>query len=87
MEASAVYRPHAEASASARLVPCPAPAAWTGLRSHRFEIVSRGDFVPGVLYASEVARPEAPAARTADRARRTQLESIRHAGLRGGLGP
>ena len=59
METSAVYRPHAEAPASARLVPCPVPAAWLGVQAHRFEIVSRGDFVPGVIYASEELRPEA----------------------------
>jgi dienelactone hydrolase len=58
MESSAVHRPHAEAPASAGLVPCPVPAAWSGLHAQRFEIVSRGDFVPGVLYASEDLRSE-----------------------------
>jgi len=65
MQTSAVYRPLAEAPASARLVPCPAPAAWTGLQAHRFEILSRGDFVPGVLYTSETL---GPAPRTTDSA-------------------
>ena len=65
MDSSAVHRPLAEAPASARLVPCPVPAAWAGLQAHRFEIVSRGDFVPGVLYVSEALRPESRSADSA----------------------
>lgn len=58
MESSAVYHPHTEAPASARLFPCSVPAAWAGLEAQQFEIISRGDFVPGVLYASEALRSE-----------------------------
>ena len=48
MSGSPVYRPHPEAPARARLRPC--PTGCPGLTSHRFEIVSRGDFVPGRIH-------------------------------------
>ena len=54
MSESAVYRPHPEAPAKATLrskasgiIPS---GNWTGLRADRFELVSRGDFVQGILY-------------------------------------
>lgn len=50
MTASSVYQPHREAPATARLSPFQPEPAWAGLEAHRFEIVSRGDFVHGVLY-------------------------------------
>lgn len=50
MSASAVYRPHAEGPAVATLSPQPMAGAWEGLRTFRFEILSRGDFVPGWLH-------------------------------------
>ncbi len=55
MSASPVYRPHPEAPATTHLSPFEARDAWAGLRADRFEIVSRGDFVTGILY-----RPPAP---------------------------
>jgi dienelactone hydrolase len=50
MSESAVYRPHPEAPAQATLRPEARSDAWQGLNAQRFEIVSRGDFVPGILY-------------------------------------
>ncbi len=50
MPESAVYRPHPEAPAQASLRSVAPGPAWAGLNAQRFEIVSRGDFVPGVLY-------------------------------------
>jgi dienelactone hydrolase len=50
MSASTVYRPHDEGPAVATLSRQPMAGAWEGLRTHRFEIVSRGDFVPGWLH-------------------------------------
>lgn len=50
MKSSDVFRPYAEAPATTRLRPTTAQGAWNGLRAHRFEVVSRGDFVPGLLY-------------------------------------
>ena len=55
MSVSPVYRPHPEAPATTHLSPFEAKHAWAGLRADRFEIVSRGDFVAGILY-----RPPAP---------------------------
>ena len=53
MNGSAVYRPYREAAATARLSPHASQDGWQGLRAHRFEFVSRGDFVPGLLYLPE----------------------------------
>ena len=50
MNLSPIYRPHDEAAATARLTALVADGAWAGLDAHRFEVVSRGDFVPGILY-------------------------------------
>jgi dienelactone hydrolase len=50
MSESAVYRPHPEAPAQATLHPEARSDTWRGLNAQRFEIVSRGDFVPGILY-------------------------------------
>lgn len=50
MPDSAVYRPHREDPAVATLRSVPASNSWTGLSVEHFELVSRGDFVPGVLY-------------------------------------
>jgi dienelactone hydrolase len=57
MSDSAVHRPHPEAPALATFRPLPKSGPWADapLRAQGFEFVSRGDFVPGVLY-----RPEAP---------------------------
>jgi dienelactone hydrolase len=52
---SAVYRPHPEEPAVAMLRDENASKAWAGLRAQRFEFVSRGDFVPGLLYQSGAA--------------------------------
>jgi dienelactone hydrolase len=55
MSHSAVYRPHSEAPAVARFRPHAPFGAWADgpLRAQRFDFVSRGDFVPGVLYRPE----------------------------------
>ena len=50
MSESAVYHPHPEAPAQATLRSEARGGAWQGLNAQRFEIVSRGDFVPGILY-------------------------------------
>jgi len=50
MSESAVYRPHPEAPARATLSPYVAKGAWKAFAAERFEVVSRGDFVPGILY-------------------------------------
>lgn len=50
MSESAVYRPHPEAPAQTRLRSESRGGAWAGLNAQRFEVVSRGDFVPGILY-------------------------------------
>lgn len=55
MSESAVYRPHPEAPAQATLRPEARSDAWQGLNIQRFEIVSRGDFVPGILYLPDPA--------------------------------
>lgn len=65
MASSHVHRPYAEAPASADLVPCPAGDAWTGLQAHRFEILSRGDFVPGMIYSA--SSPDTPDAASASK--------------------
>ena len=56
MPESAVYRPHPEAPAQATLRPEARSDAWQGLNAQRFEIVSRGDFVPGILYLPDPPR-------------------------------
>jgi len=56
MSNSAVYRPHPEAPAQATLRSEAPSGAWEGLTAQRFELVSRGDFVPGVLYLPESAQ-------------------------------
>ena len=61
MSASPVYRPHPEAPATTCLAPFDAQDAWLGLRADRFEIVSRGDFVAGVLYRPPAASSGAAA--------------------------
>lgn len=53
MSESAVYRPYPEDPATATLRSETASDAWAGLHAQRFEVVSRGDFVPGILYRSE----------------------------------
>ncbi|MAG32998.1 MAG: hypothetical protein CL908_19140 [Deltaproteobacteria bacterium] len=53
MPLSAIYRPHPEAPARALLSPWTSSGAWTGIEAQRFEVVSRGDFVPGLLYLPE----------------------------------
>ena len=53
MSESAVYRPHPEAPAIATLRSKAATDAWAGLHAQHFELVSRGDFVPGILYRCE----------------------------------
>lgn len=58
MSESAVYRPHPEDPARATLLSETAVGAWAGLQAQRFELVSRGDFVPGMLYRSEASDPE-----------------------------
>lgn len=55
MSESAVYRPHPEEPAVAMLRDEIANMPWAGLRAQRFEFVSRGDFVPGLLYQSDAA--------------------------------
>lgn len=50
MSESTVYRPHPEAPARATLRPHVPTGAWMPLAAERFEVVSRGDFVPGILY-------------------------------------
>lgn len=64
MSDSAVYRPHREAPARARLRPAQAQGAFAGISTRRFEVVSRGDFVPGVLYLPSDLPAEAPGATT-----------------------
>lgn len=59
MSESAVYRPHPEAPAEAHLRHEVASGVWHGLTVERFEIVSRGDFVPGILYLPDPA-PSVP---------------------------
>jgi len=59
MSESAVHRPHPEAPAQANLRPATVGGAWQGLNAQRFEIVSRGDFVPGILYLPDPA-PQTP---------------------------
>jgi dienelactone hydrolase len=50
MSEFAVYRPHSEQPAQAMLRSEAATGPWQGLHAQRFEVVSRGDFVPGILY-------------------------------------
>ena len=54
MSESAVYRPHPEEAAKAMLQPESADSmtggVLAGLRADRFELVSRGDFVSGILH-------------------------------------
>jgi len=50
MSESAVYRPHPEEPALATLRDEVATDLWAGLTAQHFELVSRGDFVSGVLY-------------------------------------
>ncbi|HIF92119.1 MAG: hypothetical protein ABGX04_11225 [Myxococcales bacterium] len=54
MSESAIYRPHPEEAANAMLQSESAGVnseeVWAGLRADRFELVSRGDFVSGILY-------------------------------------
>ena len=58
MSESAVYRPHPEEPAHATLSDTVASGDWSDLHARRFELVSRGDFVPGILYQSEARDPE-----------------------------
>jgi len=55
MKSSSVYRPYAETTAHATCWPIEPTGAWSGLRGHRFELVSRGDFVPGRLHTPDEA--------------------------------
>jgi len=50
MSVSSVYRPHDESPSTTELHPVEADGVWSDLSAHRFEVVSRGDFVPGLLY-------------------------------------
>jgi dienelactone hydrolase len=50
MSDSPVYRPHQESPATTRLSSFEPEGAFAGVDAHRFEVVSRGDFVPGILY-------------------------------------
>lgn len=50
MQASSVFRPHLESAATARCTHFDPEGAFRGLVAQRFELVSRGDFVPGYLY-------------------------------------
>jgi len=50
MSDSPVYRPHQESPAATRLSPFDPEGAFASVGAYRFEVVSRGDFVPGVLY-------------------------------------
>ena len=70
MSEFAVYRPHPEDPAQATLrningnvnwAANDTDSRWRGLHAQRFEIVSRGDFVPGILYLPDPPQ-EAPAA-------------------------
>ena len=54
MSSSPFHRPHPEAPAQATLHPIEPGAAWAGLDLQGFEVVSRGDFVSGVLAWSAV---------------------------------
>jgi pimeloyl-ACP methyl ester carboxylesterase len=60
MSPSAVYRPHAEGPAVATLSPETMAGAWEGLLTYRFEIISRGDFVPGCLHLPRDAAGSSP---------------------------
>ena len=55
MTESAVYRPHHEAPARATLFAQKPRGAWKSLHAQRFEVISRGDFVPGILYLADAA--------------------------------
>jgi dienelactone hydrolase len=57
MSASPVYRPYPEQPATTRLSRFDTQGAWSGLRGHHFEVVSRGDFVPGSLFLPPVPTP------------------------------
>lgn len=46
-----MYRAYLETPSTAQLFPFEAGGAFAGVAASRFEIVSRGDFVPGVLYS------------------------------------
>ncbi len=61
MNESAVYHPHPEEPAQALLRPeATGGGGWAGLTAQRFEVVSRGDFVPGILYLPD-SSPATPA--------------------------
>lgn len=60
MSESAVYRPHPEEPARATLRDVVQGGVWAALNAQRFEIVSRGDFVPGILCLPDSA-PKTPA--------------------------
>lgn len=66
MSESFVYRPHLEAEAQARLMALSDSTAadleaWNELDSFRFELVSRGDFVPGRLHLPPRPSRQGPA--------------------------
>lgn len=56
MPDSPVYRPHDEAPAIGTFRTALPSAAWAGLETRAFEYVSRGDFVPGLIYLPETLR-------------------------------
>jgi dienelactone hydrolase len=62
MHGTAVYHPHQEEPSTVRLFAREAMGPWAGLRARSFEFVSRGDFVPGLLYQP----PEPPIEQPAD---------------------
>ncbi len=58
MSDSAVFRPHPEGPARTRLRPCAASEQGAEFVCHRFEVVSRGDFVPGLLHLAGNPDPD-----------------------------
>ncbi len=58
--ASPMHRPHDEAPARAQLRAVASDGAWSGLDGQHFELVSRGDFVNGLLHRPQ-AGPNATA--------------------------
>lgn len=50
MSDSPVFRPHQESPATATLSAFEPEGGFSGVDAYRFEVVSRGDFVPGLLY-------------------------------------
>jgi dienelactone hydrolase len=53
-QSSAIFRPHDEGAATAQLRPSASEGAWNGLDGQFFELVSRGDFVNGLLHRPQI---------------------------------